>query len=160
MFGVITRRNWALRLSIVLNVCVLLYVCLHFGAVPAPWVEESYASSASVAGQPEMLYGTAPNRPGPNATVTSAQTEPKPLPLASSSAWLVAELKTANDTKEPVSSAGVSVKDASLIDASASESTNKSSVSVSFALFYFWLSLFSIFGNVIISNAYFSLGKK
>ncbi|XP_063989022.1 beta-1,4-glucuronyltransferase 1 isoform X2 [Diachasmimorpha longicaudata] len=33
---VMTRRNWALRLSIVLNICVLLYVCAHFGS----WQEE------------------------------------------------------------------------------------------------------------------------
>ncbi|XP_015116957.1 beta-1,4-glucuronyltransferase 1 [Diachasma alloeum] len=34
--SVMTRRNWALRLSIVLNICVLLYVCAHFGS----WQEE------------------------------------------------------------------------------------------------------------------------
>lgn len=38
MFG-IARRNWALRLSVVLNVCVLLYVCAHFGS-SGPWIEE------------------------------------------------------------------------------------------------------------------------
>ncbi|XP_008215172.1 beta-1,4-glucuronyltransferase 1 isoform X2 [Nasonia vitripennis] len=47
MFGVICRRNWALRLSIVLNVCVLLYVCAHFGAVSGPWIEEGAAAGAS-----------------------------------------------------------------------------------------------------------------
>ncbi|KAG7212097.1 hypothetical protein KM043_012447 [Ampulex compressa] len=35
----IARRNWALRLSVVLNVCVLLYVCAHFGS-SGPWIEE------------------------------------------------------------------------------------------------------------------------
>ncbi|XP_020292698.1 beta-1,4-glucuronyltransferase 1 isoform X2 [Pseudomyrmex gracilis] len=35
----IARRNWALRLSIVLNVCVLLYVCAQFGG-SGPWIEE------------------------------------------------------------------------------------------------------------------------
>lgn len=35
----IARRNWALRLSVVLNVCVLLYVCAHIGS-SGPWIEE------------------------------------------------------------------------------------------------------------------------
>jgi len=35
----IARRNWALRLSIVLNVCVLLYVCTNIGS-SGPWIEE------------------------------------------------------------------------------------------------------------------------
>lgn len=77
MFGVICRRNWALRLSIVLNVCVLLYVCAHFGAVSGPWIEDTsgWASNGPPPSQ-EMLYGTAPR---PNGTATSsAQTEPRP----------------------------------------------------------------------------------
>lgn len=35
----IARRNWALRLSVVLNVCVLLYVCANIGS-SGPWIEE------------------------------------------------------------------------------------------------------------------------
>ncbi|XP_032680560.1 beta-1,4-glucuronyltransferase 1 [Odontomachus brunneus] len=35
----IARRNWALRLSVVLNVCVLLYVCTNIGS-SGPWIEE------------------------------------------------------------------------------------------------------------------------
>ncbi|XP_017763130.1 PREDICTED: beta-1,4-glucuronyltransferase 1 isoform X2 [Eufriesea mexicana] len=35
----ILRRNWALRVSVVLNICVLLYVCAHFGS-SGPWIEE------------------------------------------------------------------------------------------------------------------------
>ena len=38
--SLIARRNWALRLSIVLNVCVLLYVCAHFTS-SGPWIEEA-----------------------------------------------------------------------------------------------------------------------
>ncbi|XP_076757458.1 beta-1,4-glucuronyltransferase 1 [Xylocopa sonorina] len=38
MFSIL-RRNWALRVSVVLNVCVLLYVCAHFGS-SGPWIEE------------------------------------------------------------------------------------------------------------------------
>lgn len=35
----ILRRNWALRVSVVLNICVLLYVCAHYGS-SGPWIEE------------------------------------------------------------------------------------------------------------------------
>lgn len=38
MIGIL-RRNWALRVSVVLNICVLLYVCAHFGS-SGPWIEE------------------------------------------------------------------------------------------------------------------------
>lgn len=38
MFSIV-RRNWALRVSVVLNICVLLYVCAHFGS-SGPWIEE------------------------------------------------------------------------------------------------------------------------
>lgn len=38
MFSIL-RRNWALRVSVVLNICVLLYVCAHFGS-SGPWIEE------------------------------------------------------------------------------------------------------------------------
>lgn len=41
MFGIIGRRNWALRLSIVLNIGVLLYVCASLSTVSNPWVESS-----------------------------------------------------------------------------------------------------------------------
>ncbi|KAK0167543.1 hypothetical protein PV327_004928 [Microctonus hyperodae] len=37
--SLIARRNWALRLSIILNICVLLYVCVHFGS-SGPWVDD------------------------------------------------------------------------------------------------------------------------
>ncbi|XP_043289778.1 beta-1,4-glucuronyltransferase 1 [Venturia canescens] len=36
----IARRNWALRLSIVLNICVVLYVCAHLTS-SGPWMEET-----------------------------------------------------------------------------------------------------------------------
>ncbi|XP_008559945.1 beta-1,4-glucuronyltransferase 1 [Microplitis demolitor] len=35
----IVRRNWALRLSVVVNICVLLYICVHFKT--AAWVEDA-----------------------------------------------------------------------------------------------------------------------
>ncbi|XP_012253233.1 beta-1,4-glucuronyltransferase 1 [Athalia rosae] len=51
----IARRNWALRLSVVLNVCVLLYVCVHFGS-SGPWIEEQPANWVSPLG--EAFKGT------------------------------------------------------------------------------------------------------
>ncbi|XP_015600174.1 beta-1,4-glucuronyltransferase 1 [Cephus cinctus] len=57
----IARRNWALRLSVVLNVCVLLYVCAHFGS-SGPWIEEpptNWGTPLSEAfGAPENFNGT------------------------------------------------------------------------------------------------------
>lgn len=50
----IARRNWALRLSVVLNVCVLLYVCANIGS-SGPWIEESPSNWAAPL-QPET-YG-------------------------------------------------------------------------------------------------------
>lgn len=44
----IARRNWALRLSVVLNVCVLLYVCAHIGS-SGPWIEEPPTNWAAAA---------------------------------------------------------------------------------------------------------------
>nr|XP_012214939.1 PREDICTED: beta-1,4-glucuronyltransferase 1 [Linepithema humile]XP_012214940.1 PREDICTED: beta-1,4-glucuronyltransferase 1 [Linepithema humile] len=44
----IARRNWALRLSIVLNVCVLLYVCTNIGS-SGPWIEEPPTNWAAAA---------------------------------------------------------------------------------------------------------------
>ncbi|XP_046473213.1 beta-1,4-glucuronyltransferase 1 [Neodiprion pinetum] len=44
MLGII-RRNWALRLSVVMNVFVLLYVCVHIGSL-GPWIEEAPTSWA------------------------------------------------------------------------------------------------------------------
>ncbi|XP_011501737.1 PREDICTED: beta-1,4-glucuronyltransferase 1 [Ceratosolen solmsi marchali] len=82
MFGVVCRRNWALRLSIVLNVCVLLYVCAHFGAVSGPWIEEGSGwGSSGPAPSQEMMYGTVPRL---NGTATaSAPAEPRSaLPAA------------------------------------------------------------------------------
>ncbi|XP_011301447.1 beta-1,4-glucuronyltransferase 1 [Fopius arisanus] len=57
--SVMTRRNWALRLSIILNVCVLLYVCVHFGswqedgtnwdtAAAVPLVQDNILGSESI----------------------------------------------------------------------------------------------------------------
>lgn len=40
------RRNWALRLSVVLNVCVFLYVCVQFSS-SGPWIEDSSTNWAS-----------------------------------------------------------------------------------------------------------------
>lgn len=56
MIGGISRRNWALRLSLVLNVCVFLYVCAHFGSSSGPWVEESPNLGASQV-QAESVFG-------------------------------------------------------------------------------------------------------
>ncbi|XP_023290426.1 beta-1,4-glucuronyltransferase 1 isoform X2 [Orussus abietinus] len=57
----IARRNWALRLSVVLNVCVLLYVCAHFGS-SGPWIEEQptnwAAPLAEAFGASEGINGT------------------------------------------------------------------------------------------------------
>lgn len=85
MFGVICRRNWALRLSIVLNVCVLLYVCAHFGAVSGPWIEEGAAGGASnwaanpnsiaaSSAQDTQLLQQEGTQPRANATATSTST--------------------------------------------------------------------------------------
>lgn len=82
MFGVVCRRNWALRLSIVLNVCVLLYVCAHFGAVSGPWVEDSSGWSSSAAsatgtvGSSELLYGTATRASAGGNGTTAASAGP------------------------------------------------------------------------------------
>ncbi|XP_044580381.1 beta-1,4-glucuronyltransferase 1-like isoform X2 [Cotesia glomerata] len=35
----IVRRNWALRLSVVFNICVLLYICVHFRS--GTWIEDA-----------------------------------------------------------------------------------------------------------------------
>lgn len=85
MLSLIWRRNWALRLSIVLNVCVLLYVCAHFGAVSGPWIED-----ANWGGSPtsELVYGTAPR---PNATVAAA--------LVADSSGKMLEIQRPNETK-------------------------------------------------------------
>ncbi|XP_058806736.1 beta-1,4-glucuronyltransferase 1 isoform X2 [Phymastichus coffea] len=94
--GVICRRNWALRLSIVLNVCVLLYVCAHFGAVSGPWVEDTYNAAAAAAASPsnpassvqqDMLYGAAPRPNSTSGTSTEQQQgklvqEKSPLPAS------------------------------------------------------------------------------
>lgn len=68
MLSLIWRRNWALRLSIVLNVCVLLYVCAHFGAVSGPWYAEDN-NWGTAGGTAELVYNTAPR---PNATLQTA----------------------------------------------------------------------------------------
>lgn len=54
MFGIIGRRNWALRLSIVLNIGVLLYVCASLSTVSNPWVESS--SNWVTQAQVETVY--------------------------------------------------------------------------------------------------------
>lgn len=56
----IARRNWALRLSVVLNVCVLLYVCAHFGS-SGPWIEEPPTNWAAAAPLQSDTYGGALN---------------------------------------------------------------------------------------------------
>lgn len=53
----IARRNWALRLSVVLNVCVLLYVCAHIGS-SGPWIEEPPTNWAAAAPLQSDTYGT------------------------------------------------------------------------------------------------------
>lgn len=52
----IARRNWALRLSVVLNVCVLLYVCAHIGS-SGPWIEEPPTNWAAAAPLQSDTYG-------------------------------------------------------------------------------------------------------
>jgi len=56
----IARRNWALRLSVVLNVCVLLYVCAHIGS-SGPWIEEPPTNWAAAAPLQSDTYGGALN---------------------------------------------------------------------------------------------------
>ncbi|XP_015428778.1 PREDICTED: beta-1,4-glucuronyltransferase 1 [Dufourea novaeangliae] len=59
----ILRRNWALRVSVVINVCVLLYVGAHFGS-SGPWIEEpptNWAAplqSETFGGALELVNGT------------------------------------------------------------------------------------------------------
>lgn len=56
----IARRNWALRLSVVLNVAVLLYVCAHIGS-SGPWIEEPPTNWAAAAPLQSDTYGGALN---------------------------------------------------------------------------------------------------
>ncbi|XP_012059009.1 PREDICTED: beta-1,4-glucuronyltransferase 1 [Atta cephalotes] len=56
----IARRNWALRLSVVLNVCVLLYVCAHIGS-SGPWIEEPPTNWAAAAPLQADTYGNGLN---------------------------------------------------------------------------------------------------
>lgn len=58
----IARRNWALRLSIVLNVCVLLYVCAHLTS-SGPWIEEAPSNwgGSNVAVPLAETYGSPEN---------------------------------------------------------------------------------------------------
>lgn len=53
----IARRNWALRLSVVLNVCVLLYVCAHIGS-SGPWIEEPPTNWAAAPETYDLGNGT------------------------------------------------------------------------------------------------------
>lgn len=53
----IARRNWALRLSVVLNVCVLLYVCAHIGS-SGPWIEEPPTNWAAAPETYDLANGT------------------------------------------------------------------------------------------------------
>lgn len=53
----IARRNWALRLSVVLNVCVLLYVCAHIGS-SGPWIEEPPTNWAAAPETYDLSNGT------------------------------------------------------------------------------------------------------
>lgn len=41
MIGGTRRLNWSLRLSLVLNVCVILYVCVYYRTTAGPWVDEA-----------------------------------------------------------------------------------------------------------------------
>ncbi|XP_043472898.1 beta-1,4-glucuronyltransferase 1-like [Leptopilina heterotoma] len=41
MLGGTRRLNWSLRLSLVFNVCVILYVCVYYRTTPGPWVDET-----------------------------------------------------------------------------------------------------------------------
>ena len=57
MIGGISRRNWALRLSLVLNACVFLYVCAHFGSSSGPWIDESPTNWGAAQVQAESVFG-------------------------------------------------------------------------------------------------------
>lgn len=57
MLGIL-RRNWALRVSVVLNICVLLYVCAHYGS-SGPWIEEPPTNWAAPL-QPETFGAVDP----------------------------------------------------------------------------------------------------
>lgn len=67
----IARRNWALRLSIVLNVCVLLYVCAQFGGA-GPWIEEPPTNWAAAPIQPDTTYELANNGTQKGAVASSS----------------------------------------------------------------------------------------
>ncbi|XP_051172308.1 beta-1,4-glucuronyltransferase 1-like [Leptopilina boulardi] len=41
MLGGTRRLNWSLRLSLVLNVCVILYICVYYRTTAGPWVDET-----------------------------------------------------------------------------------------------------------------------
>lgn len=56
----LARRNWALRLSIVLNICVLLYACVYFSS-SGPWIEETPTSWAQPLVEAWRATEVAPN---------------------------------------------------------------------------------------------------
>lgn len=76
--SIIARRNWALRLSIVLNICVLLYVCAHLTS-SGPWIEDG-PNSWNVANAVPLAetYGSAAE----NGPVNASQRTREPGPSA------------------------------------------------------------------------------
>lgn len=79
MFSIL-RRNWALRVSVVLNICVLLYVCAHFGTSSGPWIEEPPTNWAAplqseTFGAAETVNGTQRGATSSSSSVVPAATK-------------------------------------------------------------------------------------
>ncbi|XP_011685123.1 PREDICTED: beta-1,4-glucuronyltransferase 1 [Wasmannia auropunctata] len=90
----IARRNWALRLSVVLNVCVLLYVCAHIGS-SGPWIEEPPTNWAAAAPLQSDTYDNLVNGTQKGAAAAAASSSSS---SSSSSAALVGATNNAAPT--------------------------------------------------------------
>ncbi|CAK9826892.1 Beta-1,4-glucuronyltransferase 1, partial [Anthophora retusa] len=89
MFSIL-RRNWALRLSVVLNICVLLYVCAYFGS-SGPWIEEPPTNWAAplqtdTFGAVDLVNGTQKDATQKDATQKDATQKDATQKAATSSA--------------------------------------------------------------------------
>lgn len=80
----ILRRNWALRVSVVLNICVLLYVCAHFGS-SGPWIEEPPTNWAAPL-QAETFGGALEQQQLVNGTQKGAAAASSALPATKDAA--------------------------------------------------------------------------
>lgn len=89
--SLISRRNWALRLSIILNICVLLYVCVHFGS-SGPWIDDGSVNWESQpltqvqsviknANESQRLPGTITTNVEAKLTKTKSETNNKLPPI-------------------------------------------------------------------------------